>query len=122
MLAEVMEALKAIGAQKKLEVYVDGGIRRGTDIFKAIALGATAVGIGRPSLYGLAAYLSSFLFNVFCFFCFVLTRGRYGQEGVERVIEILRDELVMCMGLMGTPTIAGIHKREEQKRKRRGNN
>eukprot|EP00026_Physarum_polycephalum_P005599 Phypoly_transcript_05634.p1 GENE.Phypoly_transcript_05634~~Phypoly_transcript_05634.p1 ORF type:complete len:510 (+),score=103.58 Phypoly_transcript_05634:350-1879(+) len=87
VLAEVMDALKAAKAEKKLEIYVDGGIRRGTDIFKALALGATAVGIGRPSLYGLAAY---------------------GQDGVERVIEILRDELVMCMGLMGTPTIADI--------------
>lgn len=90
VLEEVMTDLKAIGAEKKIEVYVDGGIRRGTDIFKAIALGATAVGIGRPTLYGLAAY---------------------GQDGVERVIEILRDELVMCMGLMGTPTIGDI-KRE----------
>jgi len=87
VLEEVMHDLKKIGAEKKLEVYVDGGIRRGTDIFKALALGATAVGIGRPSLYGLAAY---------------------GQDGVERVIEILRDELVMCMGLMGTPTVNDI--------------
>ncbi len=41
-----------------IEVYVDGGVRRGTDIFKALALGATAVGIGRPTLYGLASYPS----------------------------------------------------------------
>jgi L-lactate dehydrogenase (cytochrome) len=60
-----MEALKAIGAEKKIEVYVDGGIRRGTDIFKALALGATAVGIGRPTLYGLAAYLFFLLFIIF---------------------------------------------------------
>ena len=53
---------------------MDGGIRRGTDLFKAIALGAKAVGIGRPVLYGL---------------------GSYGQEGVEKVIQILKDELQM---------------------------
>jgi L-lactate dehydrogenase (cytochrome) len=49
----------------QLEIYVDGGIRRGTDILKALALGATAVGVGRPYLYSLA----------------------YGQEGVEHLTE-----------------------------------
>lgn len=49
----------------KLELYVDGGIRRGTDVLKALALGATAVGIGRPYLYSLA----------------------YGQEGVQHLTE-----------------------------------
>lgn len=87
ILPEVMEALRSIGAEKKIEVFVDGGIRRGSDIFKAIALGAKGVGIGRPVLYGLAGY---------------------GQEGVERVIEILKDELENCMRLMGTPTLADI--------------
>eukprot|EP00164_Ancoracysta_twista_P002679 GFYU01003563.1.p1 GENE.GFYU01003563.1~~GFYU01003563.1.p1 ORF type:complete len:498 (+),score=153.23 GFYU01003563.1:29-1495(+) len=87
VLVEVMAALKAAGAEKSMEVYVDGGIRRGTDIFKAIALGATAVGIGRPVLYGMAAY---------------------GQEGVEKVIQLLKDELEMVMRLMGTPTLADI--------------
>jgi len=48
-----------------LEVYVDGGIRRGTDILKALCLGATAVGMGRPFLYSV----------------------NYGQEGVEHLIE-----------------------------------
>jgi len=87
VLVEVMDALRSIGAEKKIEVYVDGGIRRGSDIFKALALGATAVGIGRPTLYGLAAY---------------------GQDGVERVIEIFKEELAMVMGLMGTPSIKDI--------------
>lgn len=50
ILPEVMDALKAEGLDKNFEVYVDGGIRRGTDIFKAIALGAKGVGIGRPAL------------------------------------------------------------------------
>lgn len=87
VLVEVMDALKSIGADKKLDVFVDGGIRRGTDIFKAIALGAKAVGIGRPVLYGLSAY---------------------GQDGVEQVIDLLKEELRNTMMLMGTPTIADI--------------
>jgi len=87
ILPEVMHALRKAGLENKIDVFVDGGVRRGTDIFKALALGAKAVGIGRPTLYGLAAY---------------------GQEGVEKVINILRDELEVCMKLMGTPTIADI--------------
>jgi 4-hydroxymandelate oxidase len=66
---------------------VDGGIRRGTDILKALALGAVAVQIGRPYLYGL---------------------GVAGAEGVARVIEILRKELESAMMLTGRPTIASI--------------
>jgi L-lactate dehydrogenase (cytochrome) len=73
--------------RSRFEVYVDGGIRRGSDIFKALALGATAVGIGRPVLYSLAAY---------------------GQPGVERMCSLFKDELTMVMRLMGTPTIADI--------------
>jgi len=87
VLVEVMDALKSIGAEKKLDVFVDGGIRRGTDIFKAIALGAKAVGVGRPFLYGLSSY---------------------GQDGVEHVIDLLKEELRNTMMLMGTPTIADI--------------
>jgi len=87
ILVEVMAALRARGAQDKVEVFVDGGIRRATDIFKAIALGAKAVGIGRPVLYSLAAY---------------------GQEGIERMIEMFKEELTMCMRLMGAPNIADI--------------
>jgi isopentenyl diphosphate isomerase/L-lactate dehydrogenase-like FMN-dependent dehydrogenase len=71
----------------KVPVFVDGGIRRGTDIFKALALGATAVGIGRPQAWGLAAF---------------------GQPGVEAVIDILKRELAAIMRQAGTPTIASI--------------
>jgi len=71
----------------KFPVLVDGGFRRGTDIYKALALGARAVGIGRPYVYGLAAF---------------------GQAGVERVLEILRAELQMTMKQCGTPSIAQI--------------
>jgi isopentenyl diphosphate isomerase/L-lactate dehydrogenase-like FMN-dependent dehydrogenase len=68
-------------------VLVDGGFRRGTDVYKALALGARAVGIGRPYIWGLSAF---------------------GQEGVERVIDILRGELQLTMRQCGTPAIRQI--------------
>jgi isopentenyl diphosphate isomerase/L-lactate dehydrogenase-like FMN-dependent dehydrogenase len=71
----------------RIPVLIDGGFRRGTDVFKALALGADAVGIGRPYLWGLAAF---------------------GQAGVEAVLTILRRELEMEMRQAGTPTIARI--------------
>jgi isopentenyl diphosphate isomerase/L-lactate dehydrogenase-like FMN-dependent dehydrogenase len=77
------EVIDAVGRQ--IVVLVDGGFRRGTDIFKALSIGARAVGIGRPYVWGLAAY---------------------GQEGVERVIDILRAELRMTMGNCGVPSTA----------------
>ncbi|KXT17406.1 hypothetical protein AC579_5740 [Pseudocercospora musae] len=64
----------------KLEVYVDGGYRRGTDVIKALCLGARAVGFGRPFMYSLSGY---------------------GTEGVCRAIEILSDEIQTAMRLMG---------------------
>lgn len=81
-LPEVIE-----GAAGRISVLVDGGIRRGTDIFKALALGATAVGIGRPEAWGLAAF---------------------GQAGVEAVLEMLRRELKTIMRQAGTTTIEKI--------------
>ena len=75
------------GAAGRAPVLVDSGFRRGTDIFKALALGAHAVGIGRPYIWGLAAF---------------------GQEGVEVVLDILRRELQMVMRQAGTPSIARI--------------
>lgn len=71
----------------RVPILVDGGIRRGTDILKALALGATAVQIGRPYLYGL---------------------GVAGAEGVARVVAILRKEFEQAMMLTGRPTIASI--------------
>jgi 4-hydroxymandelate oxidase len=71
----------------RVPVIVDGGIRRGTDVVKALACGASAVQIGRPYLWGL---------------------GVAGAEGVTRVVEILRRELEMAMALMGRPTIAAL--------------
>ena len=77
----------AAAVRGRVPIFIDGGIRRGTDIFKALALGATAVGIGRPQVWGLAAF---------------------GQPGVEAVIDILNRELTTIMRQAGTPTIASI--------------
>jgi L-lactate dehydrogenase (cytochrome) len=90
ILQEVMDALREKGLENKLEVYVDGGFRRGTDVFKALALGAKGVGIGRPFLYAMSAY---------------------GQPGVERAIDLLEDELIVAMRLTGCPSLSAI-KRE----------
>ncbi|KAI8139565.1 FMN-dependent dehydrogenase-domain-containing protein [Fennellomyces sp. T-0311] len=89
ILPEVMEALQREGLDHGFEVYVDGGIRRGSDIFKALALGATGVGIGRPALFAMSTY---------------------GQAGVTRLIQLLQDELEMCMRLMGAPTVKHIQR------------
>jgi 4-hydroxymandelate oxidase len=81
-LGEVVEAVAG-----RAEILVDGGIRRGSDILKALALGAKAVLIGRPYLWGLAVA---------------------GQAGVEHLIGILREELDLAMALAGRPTIDSI--------------
>ncbi|HZS79097.1 MAG TPA: alpha-hydroxy acid oxidase [Ktedonobacteraceae bacterium] len=81
-LPEIAEAVAG-----RCEIYLDGGIRRGTDVLKALALGARAVLIGRPVLWGLAAN---------------------GAEGVEHVLELLRKELELAMALAGRPTLASI--------------
>jgi len=77
------------GVAGKVPVIVDGGVRRGTDIFKALALGATAAGIGRPHSWGVAAF---------------------GQAGVEAVLEILRRELRTIMRQAGTTSVDKITK------------
>ena len=76
------EVAEAVGG--RLPIIIDSGFRRGTDIFKALALGATAVGIGRPYLWGLASF---------------------GQAGVEAVLELLRRELEMVMRQAGTTSL-----------------
>ncbi|KAF8456059.1 FMN-dependent dehydrogenase-domain-containing protein [Kalaharituber pfeilii] len=75
---------------EKIEVYVDGGVKRGTDVVKALCLGAKAVGIGRAALFGLAGY---------------------GEEGVSRVIQILREEIETAMRLLGVNSVEelGLH-------------
>jgi isopentenyl diphosphate isomerase/L-lactate dehydrogenase-like FMN-dependent dehydrogenase len=72
----------------RCEIYLDGGIRRGTDVLKALALGARAVLTGRPIIWGLAAN---------------------GSTGVAHVLELLRAELKGAMALSGCPTLASIH-------------
>jgi 4-hydroxymandelate oxidase len=75
--------VEAVGG--RAEVYLDGGVRRGTDVVKALALGARAVLLGRPVLWGLAVD---------------------GSSGVARVLEILRAELDLALALCGAPTLA----------------
>ncbi|MCZ6867196.1 MAG: alpha-hydroxy acid oxidase [Chloroflexi bacterium] len=82
MLPEVVEVVDG-----RLEVYVDGGIRRGADVVKALALGAKAVLIGRPIFWGLAVD---------------------GEAGVRGVLRILREEIDMTMALCGCPTVDSI--------------
>jgi isopentenyl diphosphate isomerase/L-lactate dehydrogenase-like FMN-dependent dehydrogenase len=81
------EVVKAVNG--KVPVFIDSGFRRGTDIFKALALGATAVGMGRPVLWGL---------------------GAFGQPGVDKVLEIAQRELRQVMGNCGCRTVADISK------------
>jgi len=87
-----LEALPGVieAVDGRLPVLLDGGIRRGTDVVKALALGARAVMIGRPAIWGLAAA---------------------GAEGVASVMQILRTELLAAMALCGCPTLAAIDRR-----------
>ncbi|KAI1099413.1 FMN-dependent dehydrogenase-domain-containing protein [Jackrogersella minutella] len=80
----------------RVEVWVDGGIKRGTDVVKALALGARAVGVGRAALYGL---------------------GAAGQDGVERTLEILKAETETCMRLLGVQKVAELGPRHINSRK-----
>ncbi len=82
VLPEIVDAV-----QGRIPVLVDGGFRRGTDVFKALALGASAVLVGRPTAWGLAAA---------------------GEDGVYDVLRILREELENVMTLAGTRTVADI--------------
>lgn len=77
------------GAGGKIPVLIDSGFRGGADVFKALALGATAVGIGRPHIWGLASF---------------------GQEGVETVVAILRRELQAIMAQTGAASVAQIRR------------
>lgn len=81
------EVVDAVG--ERAEVFVDGGFRRGTDVAKAIALGARAVLVGKAFLYGLAVG---------------------GQQGVERVLDIFRSELDTALGLLGCPSVRDLNR------------
>ncbi|KAG0482720.1 hypothetical protein HPP92_010804 [Vanilla planifolia] len=82
ILEEVVQAVSGT-----VPVLIDGGVRRGTDVFKAIALGAKAVMVGRPIIYGLAAK---------------------GEKGVIEVIQMLKNELELTMALAGCPSVKDI--------------
>jgi 4-hydroxymandelate oxidase len=79
------DVVAAVGG--RCPIVLDGGVRRGTDVLKALALGADAVAIGRPQMYGLAAG---------------------GAAGVQRVVELLRDELDLAMALVGAPSLTSL--------------
>ena len=84
-----LESLPDIAAavRGRVPIILDGGVRRGTDVVKALALGATAVGIGRPYIWGL---------------------GAYGQPGVDRVLELLNQELMLAMVGVGARNLQEI--------------
>lgn len=79
----------AEAVQGRIPLLMDGGVRRGTDVLKALALGASAVLIGRPYLWGL---------------------GSYGADGVKQVVEMLRAELEVAMALAGKTTLAQVNR------------
>ncbi|XP_023953948.2 2-Hydroxyacid oxidase 1-like [Bicyclus anynana] len=85
VLPEIVDAVK----NYNVEVYMDGGVTLGTDVYKALALGAKMVFVGRPALWG-------------------LTVG--GKEGVQRMLNLLRDEFEYTLQIAGTPTVADIKK------------
>ena len=84
VLAEVMPVLRERNWQDRIEIFVDGGIRRATDIIKALCLGAKGVGIGRPFLFAMSAY---------------------GLPGVDRAMQLLKDEMEMNMRLIGCSSV-----------------
>lgn len=86
---EVLSDICRVASRRGVEVYIDGGITRGTDVFKALALGATAVFIGRPVLWGLS---------------------HSGEKGVTAVLKLLNEELTLAMKLSGCPSIRDINK------------
>jgi len=92
LLPSVVSALTAHGfmnnpLKPRFEVMIDGGVRRATDVLKAVALGATAVGIGRPMIYAMSTY---------------------GEDGISKLLEILKDEFEMNMRLIGARTMAEV--------------
>jgi isopentenyl diphosphate isomerase/L-lactate dehydrogenase-like FMN-dependent dehydrogenase len=90
VLPEVAGAVK-----KRMPILIDGGFRRGTDVFKALALGASAVCVGRPYVWGL---------------------GAFGEEGVAAALRLIDDELASTMRQAGVTGIAGITAKSLMKR------
>ncbi|CAB4257043.1 similar to hypothetical protein NCAS_0D04960 [Naumovozyma castellii CBS 4309] [Maudiozyma barnettii] len=88
VLAEAMPTLRSRGLDKNFNVFIDGGIRRGTDVLKALCLGATGVGIASPFLYA---------------------NSLYGTEGVEKAFDLLVKELILSMRLLGVTDISQLN-------------
>lgn len=84
ILADVMPVLREKGLDKNIEIYIDGGVRRGSDILKAVALGAKGVGLGRMFLYANASY---------------------GEAGVRKLINILKSEMIRDMKMLGVTSL-----------------
>ena len=87
VLADAMPVLKEKGLDGKIDIYVDGGVRRGSDIIKCLALGAKGVGLGRIFLYA---------------------NSCYGEEGVRKAIELLKSEMILDMKLLGVKKISDL--------------
>lgn len=84
VLVEAKRMLKEKNLEKEIDIFVDGGVSRGSDVVKALCLGAKGVGLGRPFLYAMAGY---------------------GEEGVSKLIDILRKEVKVNMSLLGVDKI-----------------
>ena len=87
VLAEVHRELKLKGLEDRIEIFVDGGVSRGSDVVKALALGAKGVGLGRAMLYALQSY---------------------GEPGVAKAIDILRSEVELTLRLLGVRSIGDL--------------
>ncbi|PVH22700.1 hypothetical protein CXQ85_005274 [Candidozyma haemuli] len=87
VLADAMPVLKEKGLDGKIDIFVDGGVRRGSDIIKCLALGAKGVGLGRIFLYA---------------------NSCYGEEGVRKAIDLLRSEMILDMKLLGVTKISDL--------------
>lgn len=85
VLADCYPVLRAKGLEDKIEIYIDGGVRRGSDVIKCLALGAKGVGLGRVFLYSNAAY---------------------GEQGVKKAIELLKEEIRLDMRLLGVSKVS----------------
>lgn len=88
VLAEIVPVLKQKGLYNNIEIFLDGGVRRGTDVIKAIALGARAVGLGRPFLYSASVY---------------------GKDGVVKAIDLLKAEIELAMRLLGVTELSQLY-------------
>jgi len=88
VLAEVMPILRDRGWENRIEIFVDGGARRATDIIKALCLGAKGIGISRPFLYAMSTY---------------------GLPGVDRAMRLLKDEIEIGMSLIGCSSIGQLN-------------